>query len=99
MGLFSFFNNKNKLQDFLDRDAILLDVRTHQEYSLGSIKNALHIPLKEIPSNIETLKKKNAPIIAFCKSGGRSAIATGILKKNGIEALNGGGKNSLQKKL
>ncbi len=54
MGLFSFFNNKNKLQDFLDRDAILLDVRTHQEYSLGSIKNALHIPLKAIPYNIES---------------------------------------------
>ncbi|MDT0555861.1 rhodanese-like domain-containing protein [Patiriisocius hiemis] len=100
MGLFSFFNrNKNKLQGFLDRDAILLDVRTHQEYNEGSIDGALHIPLKEVSSNIDTLKKKNAPIIAFCKSGGRSAIATGILKKHGIEALNGGGKNSLERKL
>ena len=45
------------------------------------------------------IKKLNKPVIACCASGMRSSQATSILKKNGIEVINGGGWKSLQSKL
>ena len=48
---------------------------------------------------INDIKKLNKPVIACCRTGRRSGIAAMILKKHGIEAMNGGGWNSLQSKL
>ena len=69
------------------------------EYKEGHIKGSKNIPLDTISSKIEEIKKLNKPVIACCRSGMRSAQATSILKQNGIEVLNGGGWESLQRKL
>jgi rhodanese-related sulfurtransferase len=42
---FLFGNPKEKIQDYLKRGAIILDVRTEREYQSGAIKNARNIPL------------------------------------------------------
>jgi len=100
MGFFDFFGNKNKMiAAFQSRGAILLDVRTIQEYDLGTIPDAKHIPLDVLPSRISEIKKWNKPVITYCEKGGRSEIAMQLLHSNGIEAMNGGGWISLLKKL
>ncbi len=74
--------------------AILIDVRTPQEYSKGKPKNSQNIPLDKIGGKIENIRKLNKPIVLCCQSGIRSGRATSVLKKHGIEAYNGGGWNS-----
>ena len=102
MGLFDFlgFGNKsNSIQEFKDKGAVIIDVRSQGEFAGGHIKGAKNIPLNEIRNKIDDIKKLNKPVIACCASGMRSSQATSILKQNGIEAFNGGGWQSLQSKL
>ncbi len=101
MGIFSFlFENKNKkIQDFVERDAIVVDVRSRKEYDTGAIPGSKNIPLQVISSKISEIKGWNKPVILCCASGIRSGSAAGILKSNGVEAVNGGGWQNLSKKL
>jgi rhodanese-related sulfurtransferase len=70
--------------------ALIIDVRTLQEYKSGHIKNSLNIPLDSIRGKVHEIKKKGKPVITCCRSGARSGMAAGILKQNGIEVYNGG---------
>ena len=101
MGLLDFlFGDKGKkIQDFKSRGAIIIDVRTKNEFVGGAIPGSKNIPLQQIGTKTSEIKKWNKPIIACCASGMRSGSATSILKSNGIEAMNGGGWYSLSKKL
>ena len=100
MGLLDLlFGNKNdKIKNFLTREAVIIDVRTINEYKQGAIPGSKNIPLQIINSNINEIKKLNKPIITCCASGIRSGNAASILKAGGIEAINGGGWSSLNKK-
>lgn len=97
MGILDFlFGNQNaKIQDYLKKGAIILDVRTNREYQSGAIKNAKHIPLDTLRNHVDELKKLNKPIIIYCASGVRSGKAAKFLNLNNIDAVNGGGINSL----
>ncbi|WP_242202592.1 rhodanese-like domain-containing protein [Aestuariivivens insulae] len=101
MGLLNLlFGNKDHLiKDFIDRGAVIIDVRTPAEYKQGAIKGSKNIPLQGINTKIEDLKKLKKPIITCCASGMRSGSAASILKKHGIEVINGGGWASLKSKL
>jgi len=101
MSIFSFiFGNKNKkIQDFVARGAVIVDVRTKGEYSGGAIPGSKNIPLQQIGVKAAEIKKWNKPVILCCASGMRSGSAAGILKGKGVEAMNGGGWASLSNKL
>lgn len=101
MGIFNFlFENKNKkIRDFVERDAIVVDVRSREEYNNGAISGSKNIPLQVISSKVSEIKGWNKPIILCCASGIRSGSAAGILRSNGIEAVNGEGWQNLSKKL
>lgn len=93
MGLFGIFSQKdtsNEIKEYLKKDAIVLDVRTQMEWDEGHIEQAKHIVLNLIPVKIDEIKSWNKPIIAVCKSGGRSGQATQFLKQNGVDVINGG---------
>ena len=101
MSIFSFiFGNKNKkIQDFVARGAVIVDVHTKGEYSGGAIPGSKNIPLQQIGVKAAEIKKWNKPVILCCASGMRSGSAAGILKGKGVEAMNGGGWASLSNKL
>ncbi len=102
MGLLDFlgFGNKSKkIAEFMANGALIIDVRSVAEYKNGHIKGSENIPLDIISSKIEEIKKLNKPVITCCASGIRSGLAKSILKNNGIEVLNGGGWNSLERKI
>lgn len=68
--------------------AVILDVRTEEEFRKGHILNALNIPLGLLESKTAELQKyKSHPMIIVCKSGNRSNQAAGVLKKQGFEQL------------
>jgi phage shock protein E len=102
MGILDFLglgNKANDIQEYVAKGAIILDVRTKEEFADGHIKGSKNIALQVLNGNIETIKKWNKPVIACCHSGMRSAQATSILKQHGIDCINGGGWQSLESKL
>ncbi len=77
-------NNKMK-----NRSVLLLDVRTESERKARHIKGSLHIPLNQLNSRAEELKKfKDKEIVCYCRSGNRSLSAALLLQKNGYNAAN-----------
>ena len=79
--------------------ALIIDVRTPEEFRQGHVKGSVNIPLQAIQGKVSDLKKKQKVVIAVCRSGARSGVATNILKQAGIEAYNGGPWNSLAAKI
>ena len=86
----------------LDPDCLWVDVRTQEEWELGHVKGALHLPLSEIEANpvhaIEhLLKYQKGKAVIYCQSGRRSQSAIQFLNKNELPSrelvfmdLNGG---------
>lgn len=99
LDLLGFGNKSEKVKAFLEKGAIIIDVRSPCEFASGHIENSLNIPLNTVSSRIAEIKKLNKPVITCCLSGMRSAQAASILNQNGIEAMNGGGWSSLERKL
>jgi len=102
--MFSFIKNllKREKLDYtqlLEDGAIIIDVRSPQEFAQGHADGTINIPLSDIANHINDLKQKQQPIITCCRSGMRSGKAAGILKKEGIEAYNGGSWNQVQANL
>jgi phage shock protein E len=99
LDLLGLGSKSDSIQEFVANGAVIIDVRTAEEFASGHIKGSKNIPLNLIASKIQEIKKLNQPVIACCRSGMRSAQATSILKQHGINTLNGGGWESLQNKL
>ncbi|MCW3078628.1 rhodanese-like domain-containing protein [Segetibacter sp.] len=77
-------------------NATIVDVRTPGEFAGHHVPGAINIPLDEVAQRINELKELPKPVIAYCRSGNRSAMAVAILKQHGItEAVNGGGINDM----
>ena len=68
----------------------IIDVRSKEEYygNKGHIPGSKVVPLQTIASSMEKLKNIEDTIYVVCLSGKRSAIASKILRSNGINALN-----------
>jgi len=66
-----------------NKDLVILDVRTKDEYQLGHINGSKLMPANDIASRISELEKfRNKPILVHCASGGRSPKAVNVLLKN-----------------
>lgn len=93
MGFFSALFGKtdnSQLTEVIKDGAFLVDVRTPAEFSAGSVKGAINIPLDKVPSQLSKFKNKKS-IVVFCRSGSRSGQAKSILEQNGFQnVINGG---------
>ncbi|MFA6060131.1 MAG: rhodanese-like domain-containing protein [Taibaiella sp.] len=99
MGILStLFGNKDNVQlsAAIKEGAFLVDVRTPGEFSAGSVKGAVNIPLDTVANQLARFKgKKN--IVVFCRSGNRSSQAKNILEQNGFQnVINGGTWQNVQ---
>lgn len=75
-------------------EVLFLDVRTTQEFSMGSIPGAINIPLDDLRKRINEVPK-NKPVYIFCAIGLRGYLALKILMANGysnVKNLSGGYK-------
>ena len=87
-----------KAKELMDseKDYIILDVRTEEEFKEKHIENAILIPHTEIEQRAEKeLKDKNQLILVYCRSGNRSKTASKILAELGYtNVMEFGGINS-----
>ena len=98
MGLLSFlgFGKRRKLVlELLERGALIVDVRSQAEFNHGHIEGSICVPLGSINHKIQKLKKLNKPLVLCCSIGMKSGTAVHLLRKEGIECINGGGWRSL----
>lgn len=66
--------------------AIILDVRSPDEYRGGHLEGAMDLPLVAIPATAsQRLRNKQAPLFVYCLSGARSAQACRELTRQGYE--------------
>lgn len=87
-------------KELIRKGAVILDVRSREEYAGGHIDGSINISLDSLNRNLNRLKDKNKPVITCCASGMRSASAKSILKANGyLHVYNGGGWSSLHKNI
>lgn len=64
-------------QAMIAEGALVLDVRTKEEYDGGHIRDAVLLPVDEIKEKADSvLTDKNQTIIVYCRSGARSKNAT-----------------------
>lgn len=68
-------------------DLNLIDVREDEEVAYGMVPGAVHIPLGQLPEQIDALDK-NKEYLVICKAGGRSAMACDFLESNGVKTVN-----------
>lgn len=93
MGLFGLFgggSDTDAIKEYLEKGAVILDVRNPGEWAEGHTKGAKLISLGEVPQKIAEIKAWNKPVIVVCRSGGRAGSALNYLKQAGIDAINGG---------
>ena len=87
MGLFNFLKQPDinqGVKEFRQREgALLLDVRTPQEYREGHIPGSKNVPLQTIDKISSVADNKNIPLFVYCYSGGRSRQATSMLQHMG----------------
>ncbi len=104
MSFFDFFKipdiNQGVKEFETTETAILLDVRTKQEYKEGHIPNSKNIPLQTIGDIEHIVQDKNTPIFVHCYSGSRSRQAVAILNQIGYQNVkNIGGISSYRGKV
>lgn len=67
--------------------ALLLDVRTPQEFAAGHIDGAVNIPVQDLSARMAELDNKKRPIVVYCRSGARSGQAQSMLQSKGYESV------------
>ncbi|AEK22160.1 DUF6132 family protein [Capnocytophaga canimorsus] len=91
--LFSMFKNKKKdtmnLKE-IATDALIVDVRTPEEFNQGHFQGSINIPLQEIAQRADEIKNSQKPVIFCCRSGARSEQATTYFRNQGLDCYNGG---------
>lgn len=92
MGLLNliFGSSSEKLVDFKDRGALVMDVRTPSEFKNGHVQGSRNIPLQEIQKRKNEILNWGKPVIVCCASGARSGQANSVLQGAGVECINGG---------
>jgi rhodanese-related sulfurtransferase len=67
--------------------ARVVDVRTAQEFAAGHVPGAVNIPFDEISRRAAEVGDPEAPVVLYCRSGRRSAIAGDVLRRLGFEKV------------
>ncbi|MBI2959821.1 MAG: rhodanese-like domain-containing protein [Betaproteobacteria bacterium] len=67
------------------QDALVLDIRSAEEFQKGHILNARNVPAAQLEPRLADLEKfRQKPVIVACESGSRSGSAAALLRKHGF---------------
>ncbi len=89
---------ERKAWEMINNGALLVDVRTREEYDAGHLEGALLIPYDQISQRLaEFGEDKGRPIVVYCRSGRRAGIAEKTLRKAGFtNVFNAGGYETMK---
>lgn len=68
----------------MSSNAVILDVRTPEEFNYGHFPNAINIPVDDLPSRYTEISR-NSTVLTQCKTGVRAEMAFNILKDKGFD--------------
>lgn len=92
MGFLSFLGlGGSNVKDALRKGAIVIDVRTPQEFDRGKVPESINIPVDRVAANAERIKGMNCPVVFCCASGARSSTAASMMKQKGLKEVYNGG--------
>lgn len=96
MSVFDFMKRPDinqALEEYRAREgAVLLDVRTPEEYREGHIPGSVNVPLQQIDKVTSAVADKDMTVFVYCRSGARSNQAVAFMKQMGYtEVHNIGG--------
>ena len=87
MGFFDFFKQPDinrGVEEYRNTPgAVLLDVRTPEEYEDGHIPDSKNVPVQTIDRILSVAENKDTPLYVYCRSGARSRQAVGMLEQMG----------------
>ena len=75
----------SKARTLIDNGAMVVDVRSQNEFASESIECTVNLPLENLDENTD--KFRDRTVLIFCNSGTRSHIAVEKLKRQGIEKV------------
>jgi len=82
----------NIVEEKIKAGALVVDVRTEDEFMDEAFPGAVNIPVGELQARMKELEPKDRPLVLYCASGARSALAARILKAAGwTDVINAGG--------
>ncbi|MBN8550998.1 MAG: rhodanese-like domain-containing protein [Deltaproteobacteria bacterium] len=78
--------------------ALLLDVRSPEEFAQGHLRDAVNVPHTQVSTVLPRLEpNKNREIVLYCGSGRRASLAQAELQKQGYQqVLNAGSYSNLK---
>ncbi len=71
-------------KELVARGAVLLDVRTREEFESGHLDGAKLVPVQELEARWAEVGPVDKPVVVYCRSGRRSQNAAQILKAHGF---------------
>jgi len=87
------------IADIFSDGAIIIDVRTINEFDRAKISGARHIAYDQLYMFLDQIKKWNVPVIVYSSHGYRSKLACDFLRKARIKVIDGGSKQELEERL
>ena|SRR5687768_6741981 len=66
-------------------NAVYLDVREPNEWNLGHLPGAMHIPRGTLETKIEAVVPRDRKVVIYCASGNRSALAADTMQQMGYQ--------------
>ncbi|GEM79668.1 rhodanese-like domain-containing protein [Vibrio superstes] len=77
--------------EWIDSGAVVIDVRTPQEFNGGHLDNAVNIPVADLSRADLSFVDRDDHIVVYCRSGNRSGNAKQILLTKGYKHVHNGG--------
>jgi phage shock protein E len=78
---------RDSAHEMVQHGAKLIDVRTADEYAEKHPDPAINIPLDEIRNRLSEIGPKDTPVIVYCHTGIRAALAADRLRKAGYRRV------------
>ena len=82
--------SKDQMMTLIDQGAMILDVRTPQEFAQGHAPGSRNIPLDRLANHLDELDRSKH-LLVCCASGARSAAAKAMLDKAGFAMVDNAG--------
>jgi len=92
------FNNlkkTNNIKEFIDDNAVIIDVRSESEFNSGNLEGSVNVPLKDLMYRVNEFEKEKK-YITVCTVGMRAESAKKFFKKRGYQVVNGGRWSNLK---
>jgi rhodanese-related sulfurtransferase len=83
----------NAIMEKAKSDTVFIDVREPNEWNLGHVPGAVHIPRGQLEGKVESLVDRDKNVVVYCAGGSRSALAADTLQQMGydkVSSLKGG---------